>query len=89
MNPIELYNGEVFSPISAPGGVQMDFFVELDQSESMLTIETFSGSGDLLLTASGMVSSGPVSMMDPMTEEMGDKPKVVKKIAFYFLKARD
>ena len=37
----------------------MDFFVELDQSESMLTIETFSGSGDLLLTASGMVSSGP------------------------------
>ena len=59
LNPIELYNGEVFSPISAPGGVQMDFFVELDQSESMLTIETFAGSGDLLLTASGMVSSGP------------------------------
>ena len=57
LNPIELYNGEVFSQFQ-PQGVQMDFFVELDQSESMLTIETFSGSGDLLLTASGMVSSG-------------------------------
>ena len=59
LNPIELYNGEIFSPISAPGGVQIDFFVELHQTESTLIIETFAGSGDLLLTASGMVSSGP------------------------------
>ncbi len=51
--PIQLFNGEEVSGIEAPAGESLSFFVQLDSPGEYLTIQTFGGSGDLIVTATG------------------------------------
>ena len=84
LNPIELYNGEVYSQISAPGGVEIDFFVELDRPEAVLIIETFDGNGEILLTASGMVSNAPDFNEGPNDRRNGRQAQVSQENSVLF-----
>jgi len=51
--PIQLFNAEEVSGIDAPAGESMSFFAELTSPGEFLTIQTFGGSGDLTITATG------------------------------------
>ena len=52
-NPIQLFNGEEISGIEAPTGESLNFFVELEKPGEYLMIQTYGGSGDLDMTATG------------------------------------
>ena len=52
-NPIQLFNGEEISGIEAPTGESLNFFVELEKPGEYLMIQTYGGTGDLDMTATG------------------------------------
>ena len=53
--PIELFNGEEITGIEAPTGESLSFFVELEKPGEYLTIQTYGGNGDLIMTGVGNV----------------------------------
>lgn len=53
--PIQLFNAEEVSGVSAPAGESLNFFVELSDPGEYLMIQTFGGSGDLSIYANGSV----------------------------------
>ena len=53
--PIELFNGEEITGIEAPSGESLSFFVELEKPGEYLTIQTYGGNGDLIMTGVGNV----------------------------------
>ena len=53
--PIELLNGEEITGIEAPTGESLSFFVELEKPGEYLTIQTYGGNGDLIMTGVGNV----------------------------------
>ena len=53
--PIQLFNNEEISGIEAPTGESLNFFVELDEPGEYLMIQTFGGSGELVIVGTGNV----------------------------------
>ena len=52
--PIELYNDEPVDGIGVTEGGEIFFFAELDEPGNMLQIETYGGSGDIMLQVEGL-----------------------------------
>ena len=52
--PIELYNDEPVDGIGVTEGGEIFFFAELDEPGNMLRIETYGGSGDIMLQVEGL-----------------------------------
>ena len=53
--PIQLFNGEEITGIQAPTGELLNFFVELEKPGDYLVIQTYGGTGDLVMAGSGNV----------------------------------
>jgi hypothetical protein len=53
--PIQLFNGEEISGIEAPTGESLSFFLELEKPGDYLIIQTYGGSGELVMTGTGNV----------------------------------
>ena len=53
--PIQLFNGEEITGIEAPTGESLSFFIELEKPGDYLIIQTYGGSGDLVMTGTGNV----------------------------------
>ena len=53
--PIQLFNGEEISGITAPAGETMNFFTVLEKPGDLLIINTYGGEGNLELSATGTV----------------------------------
>ena len=51
--PIELYNDEPLDGISVAKGGEVNFFAELEEPGNMLWLETYGGSGNIMLTIEG------------------------------------
>ena len=53
--PIQLFNGEEITGIEAPKGESLSFYVELEKPGEYLIIQTFGGSGEIVMTGIGNV----------------------------------
>jgi hypothetical protein len=53
--PIQLFNGEEISGIEAPTGESLSFFLQLEKPGDYLIIQTYGGSGELVMTGTGNV----------------------------------